>query len=159
MRARLLAVIAALLLPAPAPAETTQIGERTQETIPVGDSRFLIFVGAPDGRQVGYTVDMIKIEEGIPFYVPLFMEEFDTETKTARLSYGVAFYAVSYHYDRAANLLNLKTVDDSTHTRYDYRYRLDNDIFHLQQVTRQDSTCEKNCKAKTVFKAGETPKA
>lgn len=143
-----------LLLAAPALAQTQPFGERTQETVPVGNGRFLIFVGAPDEKRTGYTVDLIQVSDGIPFYVPLFIEDFDAETGGVHLSYGVAFFAKSYTYDRATNHLTIKadSVTDSA-THYEMRYRLDGDIFHLQQATAISGN---SAVPKLLFKA--TPK-
>jgi hypothetical protein len=143
---------ALLLLASPALADATSYGERTQETIPVDATHFLIFVGAPDEKQTGYTVDMIQIENGIPFYVPLFMEEFDAETAKVTLGYGVAFLASSYHYDKATGQLDIRTLDPQKHQRIDLHYKLDTDIFHLQQATSQsDAACTGNA-CKTIPK-------
>lgn len=144
------------LIATPAVAETQSYGERTQETIPVGDNRFLIFVGAPDGTQVGYTVDMLKIDDGIPYYIPLFMEEFNHDTKKPELSYGVAFQAATYHYDKEKQILDFRTLEPETKTRTDYKYKLDTDILHLKLVTTQSDTCSKNCHSKQLFRAAPT---
>lgn len=128
------ALLLTLSLARPVTAETTAFGERTQETVPVGGGKFLIFVGATDGSRIGYTVDMIQIQDGIPFYVPLFIEDYDADTNRAKLSYGVAFYANTYLYDRNTNIMEIKTIDAGSGKKYDLRYRLDGDIFHLLQV-------------------------
>lgn len=156
----LLCLLALLCASGPASAEPASYGERTQETVPVGSNQFLIFVGAPDGAQSGYTVDMIQINEGIPFYVPLFMEEYDTDTHRIALGYGVAFQAVSYTFSKASGVLEFKTVEESKGALYDFRYRLAKDIFKLQQVTVQRNTpCTGDaCKTmlpKVLFKAAD----
>ncbi len=143
--------LAALLTLLASPALAQDAGERTQETVPVGEGRFLIFVGAPDGAQSGYTADMIKVEDGTPYYIPLFMEEYDPETNTAKLAYGVAFEATSYHYDKDKKSLAIRNINGPN--RQDLTYALDNDILHLKTVTSQKSDCKKDCKPKQLFKA------
>ncbi len=149
MRARLALLLA--LFAFPAYAEDPAASERTQETIPVGDSRFLIFVGAPDDGQIGYTVDLIKVDDGTPYYIPLFMEEYNHDTNTAQLSYGVAFEAVSYHYNKTEHTLDIRSIAPETKTRLDLHYTLDDDILHLQSVMSQPETCKKDCKAKQIY--------
>ncbi|NBO19047.1 MAG: hypothetical protein EBV03_07470 [Proteobacteria bacterium] len=147
---RSLLLLATLLLPLPATAQTQAFGERTQETIPVGNNRFLIFVGAPDGEQTGYTVDLIQVQDGMPFYVPLFIEDFDPVKQAAKLSYGVAFFAKSYLYDRATNTMNIRATGSQTGSLIEMRYRLDGDIFHLLQVT---STTPPSSVPQVLYKA------
>ncbi|MBY0408352.1 MAG: hypothetical protein K2Q01_11735 [Rickettsiales bacterium] len=153
MRVKILLLFLSFSLPAH--AETQSYGERTQETVPVGDNKFLIFVGAPDASQSGYTADMIQIEEGIPFYVPLFMEEYDPESNTTQLGYGVAFQAISYDYNKMSKTLDIRTMDDERKKRYNLRYSLDTDILHLKKVTSEESSCTRNCKQITLFSAAE----
>lgn len=147
---RKLLLLLALLAPLPAAAQAQPFGERTQETIPVGGNRFLIFVGAPDGEQVGYTVDLIQVQDGIPFYVPLFIEDFDPATRKPKLSYGVAFFAKSYLFDRATRTMSIRAQGAQTGSIIEMRYRLDDDIFHLLQV---NSTTPPGKVPEVLFKA------
>jgi len=153
IRAFLTVLILFTIAPHSAWAEKQKYGERTQETIDVGEGRFLIFVGAPTDGQVGYTVDLLKIEDGAPFYIPLFMEEYDPETNKAQLGYGVAFEAVSYRYNKAKKTLDIRTLNPETKTRLDLHYTLDEDILHLKTVTSQPQKCAgETCKPKQLFK-------
>jgi hypothetical protein len=147
----LLFIILCGLYAQPALAEAMSYGERTQETIAAGNNRFLIFVGAPDGEQSGYTVDMIKIQDGMPFYIPLFMEEYDTDTHRINLGYGVAFQAAAYTYSKASGMLDFKTIEPEKGVRYDFRYKLIDDIFKLQQVTVQHAAPCKGDACKTML--------
>src|SRR4051812_15720583 len=61
-----------------------------QETVALGDNRFLIFSGtASDHGEYGYTIDLVKIEGGIPHFDPLFIEEYNPDTNRAKLEYGI----------------------------------------------------------------------
>jgi len=108
-----------------------------QETVALGNNRFLIFSGtAGDKGQYGYTVDLVKIEGGIPHFDPLFIEEYNPETNKANLEYGVAFMCLGYRYDKADNSMTY-TVEDESKTRLQLKYKLDVDIFKLQEVDSQ----------------------
>jgi hypothetical protein len=136
----------------PAYAKAPPLGERTQETIPVSKGKFLIVVGAPDESQNGYTIDMIQVEEGIPYYIPLFIEDYDPDTNTAKLGYGVAFYAKDYSFNKKASTLDINTLSPDTTTRYHLHYTLDDDILHLQTVTTQPERCTgEACKPKQIY--------
>lgn len=141
-----------LLTPSNSTAQERELGQRTQETIPVGDNRFLIYVGAQNEDVIGYTVDMIKIDNGIPFYVPLFIEDYDIATNSVDLSYGVAFFAHNYIFERDTKIMTIKTFGKSK-TLYALRYRLDDDIFHLLSVT----AIEQNGQSTMIFQASPKP--
>lgn len=142
------ALLAVLLLCAsPAHAE----GERTQETVPVGEGRFLIFVGAPTEAQMGYTVDLIKVEDGVPYYIPLFIEDYDAETNTAKLGYGVAFEAADYRFSKTEQTLDIQTLRPETKSKLLLHYTLDDDILHLQSVMAQPASCKTDCKSKQLY--------
>ena len=149
MRAKFCLLFA--LLTTPAFAAATDEG-RTQETVAVSEGRFLIFVGAPSEKQMGYTADLIKVENGIPTYLPLFIEEYDHDTNTTKLSYGVAFEAKSYHYNKAKHSLDINSLEPESEVQLNYHYTLDNDILHLQTVTTQDKNCKKPCKPTSLYK-------
>jgi hypothetical protein len=142
------ALMLAMLCVLPANADPVARGERTQETTILGDNRFLIFVGSPDNGQTGYTVDLIKIDNGIPYYVPLFMEEYDVDTGAVNLSDGVAFMAEHYRFDRAAGTLEYTSIDRGRHAHIRYKYKLNVDILTLQEVVGQkDGPCaDPSCK-------------
>lgn len=133
--------------------------ELKQETVALGDNRFIIFSGTPDNNgQFGYTADLIKIEGGMPHYAPLFIEDYDVDSNTARLSYGVAFLCLSYHFDKPTNTFTYTGFDPDTNTRLQLTYKLDTDIFRLQEVESQKTPlCAKEpctpLPPKTIFKA------
>ena len=43
-----------------------------QETVTLGDNRFIIFSGMANQKQYGYTADQVKIENGILHFDPPF---------------------------------------------------------------------------------------
>ena len=132
-------ILGILLGALPAVAEPTEPPkERHQETISVGDNRFLIFVGAPGESQDGYTVDLIKTENGVPHFDTLFIEDYDIDTRNVSISEGVAFQAISYHYDKATNMLDYTTIAPDIHVRYQYKYKFSGDRFLLQEVILQE---------------------
>lgn len=109
-----------------------------QETVALGNNRFLIYSGtAGELGQYGYTVDLVKIEGGIPRFDPLFIEEFNPETNQAKLEYGVAFLCSSYHFDKIANVMTYTVDIPQPRERLQLRYRLDTDIFRLEEVLSQ----------------------
>jgi|GEM_PF-4808340 len=109
-----------------------------QETIALGNNRFLIFSGtAGEHKQYGYMVDLVKIENGTPRFDPLFMEEYVHELNASRLAYGVAFMAQNYRFDKSDNTLDFTVIDPEDHARYQYKYKLDLDILKLQEVITQ----------------------
>lgn len=136
-----------------------------QETIALGNNRFLIFSGtAGENKSYGYTVDLVKIENGIPRFEPLFMEEYDAGRNAARLEYGVAFFAQSYHYDKNAGTLDYTFIDPDDKTRTQYKFKLDVDILKLQEVVTQDKPdcAQPPCKPplpKVVFNAKDLKNA
>jgi hypothetical protein len=140
-----------------APAKIKPEDITRQETVALGDNRFLIFSGtAGQEKHYGYTVDLVKIEDGIPRFDPLFMEEYDLDRNAARLEYGVAFMALSYRFDRNDGTFDYTVVDAEDQSRYQYKYKLDVDIFKLQEViTQAKAECAKEpCKPpppKVVF--------
>jgi hypothetical protein len=165
MRARfILPCLAAIGAAFPAQAETARKAPQQQditkqETVALGDNRFLIFSGtAAGGGQYGYTVDLVKIEDGIPHFDPLFIEDYNEDTNKAQLDYGVAFMALSYHFNKSDNTMSFTTEDEENHTRMQLNYKLDVDIFKLQKVVSQKiGPCPKKpCTPSaptTVFKA------
>ncbi len=171
---KIIALLMALLLAAPtfaagAPRKSpTQNAASSreltkQETIALGANRFLIISGsAASNNAYGYTIDLIKLDNGIPHFDPLFMEEYAPETNTAHLEYGIAFMATSYNFDKAYETLTLTTDDFDTHTRYQLHYKLDVDIFKLLDVVSQ-AICDKTpctpTTPKTVYTAQITPAA
>jgi len=157
-----LCIGAFLALPALAEAPRKALNTQDvtkQETVVLGNSRFLIFSGTlGDHGQYGYTVDLVKIENAIPHFDPLFMEEYNADTNTAKLEYGVAFMALSYHFDKADGTLTYTSLDPETNTRLQFKYTLDVDIFKLDEVVSQKTgPCPKEpctpAPPKTVFKA------
>lgn len=128
-----------------------------QETVALGSNRFLIFSGTSNGRgEYGYSVDLVKIDDGVPHFDPLFIEEYVRETNSANLSYGVAFMALSYRFDKADNTMTYTFSDEDTQTRYQLKYWLDVDIFKLREVISQTMCPKEPCPPslpKTVFKA------
>ena len=127
-----------------------------QETIDLGNSRFLIFSGTANEHALyGYTVDLVKIENGIPHFDPLFIEDYNPETNQAVLGYGVAFMCLSYHFNKADNSMTY-TMEDENKTRLQLKYKLDVDIFKLEQVDSQTPCAKEPCAPmppKTIFKA------
>lgn len=112
-----------------------------QETVSLGNNRFLIFSGtAAENKEYGYTVDLVKIEGGVPRFDPLFIEEYDAQRNAPNLSYGVAFFALNYHFDKASNTLDYTMIDRDDGTRWQFKYKLDVDIFKLQKVITQART-------------------
>ena len=121
---------------APAPA-ATKSDPNTQETITLGNNRFLIFSGTASdipSHGYGYTIDLVKIDNGIPHFDPLFIEDFDLETKAPRLQYGVAFMATQYTFNKADNSMTYVTFDPETNAHLKLTYKLDVDIFKLQEA-------------------------
>ena len=103
----------------------------------LGNNRFLIFSGTASERgQYGYTVDLVKIEDGIPHFDPLFIEEYNSETNQVKLEYGVAFMCLSYHFDKTDNSMTY-SFEDEAQNRLQLKYKLDVDIFKLDEVVSQ----------------------
>jgi hypothetical protein len=152
------APVAAPAGPQPERKPVAQEDIMKQETVALGNNRFLIFSGTAGERgQYGYTVDLIKIDGGIPRFDPLFIEEYNPDLNRARLEYGVAFMCTSYHYDRPANLLNFTIDLEDTGERLLLKYRLDVDILRLVEVMSQKTgPCpQAPCKPgvpRTIFK-------
>ena len=135
MRNMLLALF--VLIALPALAQTTAKPERKQETIELGNNRFLIFVGEPGATGFAYTADMVVTNNGVPHFEPLFMEEYDADTNQAHLSEGVAFQAGSYHFDKNAGMLEYTAFDAEKNARYQCKYHFAVDMFTLQEVAMQ----------------------
>ena len=161
MRMISLLILAALSLTFPAQAAETRKAMQQQdvvkqETIDLGNSRFLIFSGTANEHALyGYTVDLVKIENGIPHFDPLFIEDYNPETNQAVLGYGVAFMCLSYHFDKADNSMTY-TVEDENKTRLQLKYKLDVDIFKLEEVVSQTPCAKEPCAPtppQTIFKA------
>lgn len=133
MRKFLLAVVW-LLVAFPAYAAQP---ERTQETVDLGNNRFLIFVGEPNETRYAYTADLVVLQNNIPHFEPLFAEEYDADNNTANLSEGLAFLAQNYHFDKNTSMLIYTYDDAKKHLRYVFKYLLVVDIFKLQEVVAQ----------------------
>jgi hypothetical protein len=116
-----------------------------QETVALGDNRFIIFNGSPNAdSEYGYTADLIKIENGTPHFDPLFIEEYDADNNASHLTYGVAFMCSSYRFDKATSTFTYTAVDPENKARLQLTYKLDVDIFKLQEVVSQKTaSCEK----------------
>ncbi len=132
---------ALLALPAHAATARKQMSEQDilkQETVSLGNNRFLIYSGtAGEHGQYGYTVDLVKIEGGIPHFDPLFIEEYNPDINRSKLEYGVAFMCLSYHFDKADSSMTYTIEQEETHERLQLKYKLDVDIFKLQEVVSQ----------------------
>ena len=139
-------IFAAILLPTiimfwvalPAYAAEPAKPERTQQTVELGNNRFLIFVGEPNDDLYAYTADLIVLKNGIPHFEPLFMEEYDAESNAVNLSEGLVFQAKNYHYDKADSTLDITTEDAQKQNRFEYKYHLDTDIMKLKDVIMQN---------------------
>jgi hypothetical protein len=149
-------LVALTLLAAPAYAQTAPVQhdqvvqEQKQETVALGDNRFLIFSGSPGPIQYIYSVDIVKIDGGIPHFEPIFMEDYDIDTNSYRLSEGAAFPATSYHFDKATGSLSYTAKDTQSEAQFQYSYHLDTDIFKLQGVLVQETPATA---PKSLFKA------
>lgn len=134
-----------------------------QETVSLGNNRFLIYSGTAGERgQYGYSVDLVKIEGGIPRFDPLFIEEFNPDINQAKLEYGVAFLCSSYHFDKINNSMTYTVELEETHERLLLKYRLDVDIFKLEEVVSQKTgPCPKEpctpSAPKTIYKGITKP--
>ena len=133
---------------------------KKQETIALGNNRFLIFSGSlNDDKQYGFTIDLVEIQNGTPRFDPLFMEDFDPETQKHTMSLGAAFFAQNYHYDKITNALNYTSVSSDNMSRLQYRYVLEGDTLTLNEVLSQKIIpCQQEpCKKalpQAIFKAG-----
>jgi hypothetical protein len=129
-----------------------------QETVPLGNNRFLIYSGTAGERgQYGYSVDLVKIEGGIPRFDPLFIEEYNPDLNSAKLEYGVAFLCSSYHFDKTNNSMTYTVEMQETSERLLLKYKLDVDIFKLEEVMSQKTgPCPKEpctpSAPKTIYK-------
>ena len=131
-----------------------------QETIALGNNRFLLFSGTKSPFQYAYSIDLIKTEGGVPKMEPLFMEEYDIDSKKFTLSEGVGFAAQYYHFDVASGRLDYTARDIDEKTRFAYKYRLAGDTLKLLEIATQDTgdctdaSC-KNAPPEIIFKAEE----
>jgi len=125
-----------------------------QETIPLGGNRFLIFSGSKGEYQYAYSVDLVKIDGGVPKFEPLFIEEYDPGSNNVALSDGVGFGAESYHFDSKTNTLNYTSRDVADDQRLAFKYLLKDDTFLLQEVMAQ----AKDGMPETLFKASDAKK-
>ena len=136
-------------LPAQAAALTKV--ERKQETVELGNNRYIVFIGESNGTQFGYTADLIVTDKGVPHFEPIFTEEFDVDSRNINLSEGIAFQAESYHFDKITNMLDYTFTDSERHQRFQFKYHLDTDLFTLREVVMQkEETCEKPPCAQTT---------
>ena len=147
-------LLAALFLLAPLQAIAAEHpkSERKQETIELGNNRFLIFVGEPNNSQFAYTADLVVTQNGVPHFEPLFTEEYDPDTNSVNLSEGIAFQAETYHFDKNTYTLDFTMMDTNKHVRYQYKYLLAVDMFTLQQVVMQKG---EGSLPKTLYRAGK----
>ncbi len=143
-----------LALPASADAEAQKeaiLKDFKQETVALGNNRFLIIDGGPATYEYVYGFDMIRLENGVPKREPLFMQAFDAETRTSGLSEGVAISALNYNFDKNDSTLTYTSRSADNTMRYRYRYTLDGDMFLLEEVIGQEQ-CEKpGCTPKPPF--------
>jgi len=160
----LAAILALASLPAIA-ADDTSIEQQKQEiiknsrqeTIALGNNRFLLFSGSKSPFQYAYSIDLLRIEGGVPKLEPLFMEEYDIDSKKFTLSEGVGFPALSYHFDPASGRLDYNSRDVDATMRSAYKYKLVGDTFKLLEIAVQDTgdcadaSC-KNTPPKILFK-------
>ena len=149
---RNLLAILMLLITANAYAADYPKVERKQETVELGNSRFLIIAGEKNYTQFAYTADLVVLEKGVPHFDPLFTEEYDVDTNTVHLSEGIAFQAESYHFDKGAKTFRYAVVDADKQARFQYKYRLDGDILKLSEVLMQNITDGQPGTPKTIYK-------
>jgi len=147
-------IFAALLILTTLPACAAE-PERKQETVALGENRFLIFVAEPGGEQFITTIDLIAIEDGIPHFEPIFTQGYDVEEDEINTSEGVAFQAASYHFDTATRILDYTVIDSEKQVRYRYTFHFEDDRFLLNEVTMQKDSSEETTIPKVLYKAGK----
>lgn len=136
--------------------------QMTQESVPLGGGRFLLIDGGPGVYENVYGFDIIKVVDGIPRREPLFMQEFDAESRNMALSDGVAVSAMNYAFDRNDNTLVYTSRSADGAMRYRYKYTLVTDMFILDEVIGQEYCADASCKSKTpqvIFKSAAAPAA
>lgn len=138
-------------------------GQRQQETVALGGNRFFIFSGMPNEHYItGYTIDLIKVDNGVPHFDTLLAEDFDVATNMFSRSEGMAFFATSYHYDKASGQLDYTTYPHGSDTVYMYKYHFAGNTFKLDEVVSQKPCPKTPCKdnePKVIYKADQHAKA
>jgi hypothetical protein len=130
--------------------------QMTQETVALGGGRFLLIDGGPGVYENVYGFDIIKVVDGIPRREPLFMQEFDAESRAMGLADAVAISAMNYNFDKKDNILSYTSRSADGNMRYRYQYTLANDMFVLDEVIGQEYCADSSCKSKppqTIFKS------
>jgi hypothetical protein len=151
---RVLLAILALCVATPVFAQTAPRAERRQETVELGNNRFLIFSGEPNGEQHAYTADLIVIQNNIPRMEPLFAEEYVFATNSANITEGIAFIASDFNFDKSTQTLTFNTHDADRHARFTYKYTLAVDMLTLREVWGQKDN-EPNAKPEIIYKASK----
>jgi hypothetical protein len=168
MKIILRAIALATILISPAQADSIDaqkaeaIRQMTQETLPMGGGKFLLIDGGPGVYENVYGFDMIKVVDGVPKREPLFMQEFDAETRGMSLSDAVAISAMSYAFDKKDNILTYTSRSADGSMRYRYKYTLAGDMFVLDEVMGQDYCADASCKSKppqTLFRSADAAPA
>lgn len=159
-RLLLATLLAFIALPAAADMaskKAAMLKDWKQETVALGNNRFLIFSGTPGAYEYVYGIELFQIDGGIPHIEPLFMQEFNPDTREMDLSEaGVAISAGSYHFDKADNMLSYTSRNAEGSMRYRYKYKLIGDTFNLEEVIMQEHCADASCKSsppEVIFKA------
>jgi hypothetical protein len=124
------------------------IKSNKQETVALGGNRFLIFSGSQGAYQYAYSLDLVKIDGGVPHFEPLFIEEYDPTTNSVALSDGVGFGAESYRFDTKTDTLSYTSRDVGDGPKLAFKYQLNGDTLTLQEVLTQ----EQNGMPETLYK-------
>ena len=139
-------LLAAILAFTPLPAMAADLATKKneiqqnskQETIALGHHLFLLFNGTKSPFQYVWSIEMVKVEGGVPKQMPLYMEEYNLDDQTLDISEGVGFAAMEHRFDPASGELEYIARDVDANVRFSYKYKLVGDTLMLTELATQD---------------------